>query len=92
MRDRFVAWLDRRLRFTPLLAALRRTLLFGQMSVMGARVPLPGCQACHRPGMVGGAPTRLSEFDIRDPDWLVFHLRDPQGSLLVPFAEPGGNP
>jgi quinol-cytochrome oxidoreductase complex cytochrome b subunit len=62
-------------------------LLFGQMSTMGSRVPLPGCQACHQQGMIDGAPTTLSEFDIRDPDWLVFHLRDPQGSLLVPFSD-----
>jgi quinol-cytochrome oxidoreductase complex cytochrome b subunit len=62
-------------------------LLFGQMSTMGSQVPLPGCQACHRPGIIGGAPTTLSDFDIRDPDWLVFHLRDPEGSLLVPFSD-----
>jgi quinol-cytochrome oxidoreductase complex cytochrome b subunit len=62
-------------------------LIFGQMSVMGSRVPLPGCQACHREVMIGGAPTTLSEFDIRDPDWLVFHLRDPINSLLVPFSD-----
>jgi quinol-cytochrome oxidoreductase complex cytochrome b subunit len=62
-------------------------LLFGQMTIMGSQLPMPGCQACHRPGMIGGAPTTLSDFDIRDPDWLVFHLRDPEGSLLVPFSD-----
>lgn len=66
--------------------------LFGQMSVMGYQVPMQGCTACHRTTIVGGAPTRLSEFEIRDPDWLVFHLQDPQGSLLVPFSMPGGAP
>ncbi len=66
--------------------------LFGQMSVMGYQVPMQGCTACHRSTIVGGAPTRLSEFKIRDPDWLVFHLRDPQGSLLVPFSMPDEAP
>jgi quinol-cytochrome oxidoreductase complex cytochrome b subunit len=66
--------------------------LFGQMSVVGHRVPMQGCAACHRPTIVGGAPSRLSEFKIRDPDWLVFHLRDPQGSLLVPFSMPEETP
>ena len=60
--------------------------LFAQVSVMGYRVPMQGCTACHRATIVGGAPTRLSEFEIRDPDWLVLHLRDPQGSLLLPFS------
>jgi quinol-cytochrome oxidoreductase complex cytochrome b subunit len=66
--------------------------LFGQLSVMGYQVPMQGCTACHRSTIVGGAPTRLSEFKIRDPDWLVFHLRDPQGSLLVPFSMPDETP
>jgi quinol-cytochrome oxidoreductase complex cytochrome b subunit len=62
--------------------------LFGQISVMGYQIPMQGCTACHRSTITGGAPTRLSEFEIRDPDWLIFHLRDPQGSLLVPFSTP----
>jgi quinol-cytochrome oxidoreductase complex cytochrome b subunit len=62
--------------------------LFGQTSKMGYEVPLQGCNACHRPTIIGGAPSQLSEFDIRDPDWIVFHLQDPQGSLLVPFETP----
>jgi ubiquinol-cytochrome c reductase cytochrome b subunit len=62
--------------------------LFGQMSRMGYQVPLQGCTACHRPTILGGAPTQLSEFKIRDPEWLVFHLKEPQGSLLVPFSMP----
>lgn len=62
--------------------------LLGQMSVMGYQIPMQGCTACHRSTIVGGAPSQLSEFEIRDPDWLVFHLRDPQGSLLVPFSAP----
>lgn len=66
--------------------------LFGQTSRMGYQVPLQGCDACHRPTIIGGAPSRLSEFDIRDPDWLVFHLKDPQGSLLVPFSTPNHTP
>jgi len=62
--------------------------LLGQMAVMGYQVPMQGCTACHRSTIVGGAPSQLSEFEIRDPDWLVFHLRDPQGSLMVPFSAP----
>lgn len=62
--------------------------LFGQTAAVGYQAPLQGCSACHRPTIVGGAPTQLSEFKIRDPDWLVFHLRDPEGSLLVPFSAP----
>lgn len=62
--------------------------LLGQMAVMGYQVPMQGCTACHRSTIVGGAPSQLSEFKIRDPDWLVFHLRDPQGSLMVPFSAP----
>ncbi len=69
------------------IAIIAVILLFGQVSTMGSQVPLAGCQACHRSGMIGGAPTVLSDFDIRDPDWLVFHLRDPEGSLLVPFSD-----
>jgi quinol-cytochrome oxidoreductase complex cytochrome b subunit len=60
--------------------------LLGQISVMGHQVPMQGCTACHRSTIVGGAPSQLSEFEIRDPDWLVLHLRDPVGSLLVPFS------
>lgn len=66
--------------------------LFGQTSRMGYQVPLQGCNACHRPTIIGGAPGQLSEFDIRDPDWLIFHLIDPQGSLLVPFSAPKNTP
>jgi quinol-cytochrome oxidoreductase complex cytochrome b subunit len=62
--------------------------LFTQTATMGYQVPLQGCTACHRPTILGGAPTELSAFKIRDPDWLVFHLQDPQGSLLVPFSTP----
>lgn len=66
--------------------------LFGQTSRMGYQVPLQGCNACHRPTIIGGAPSQLSEFDIRDPDWLIFHLKDPQDSLLVPFSAPMDTP
>jgi quinol-cytochrome oxidoreductase complex cytochrome b subunit len=58
--------------------------LFGQLSFMGYQVPSQGCTACHQPGILGGAPTTLSEFKIRDPDWLVFHLREPEESILSP--------
>lgn len=58
--------------------------LFGQMSFMGYQIPSQGCTACHQPGILGGAPTTLSEFKIRDPDWLVFHLREPEESILSP--------
>lgn len=61
--------------------------LFGQISYMGVQVPLQGCDACHRPTIIGGAPTQLTDFDIRDPDWLIFHLQDPPASLLVPFSD-----
>jgi quinol-cytochrome oxidoreductase complex cytochrome b subunit len=73
--------------FLAAIAVVAVVLLFGQMSTMGSQLPLPGCQACHRPGMIGGAPTTPADFDIRDPDWLIFHLRDPEGSLLVPFSD-----
>lgn len=62
--------------------------LFGQMAAIGATVPSQGCTACHRPGILGGAPTMLSEFRIRDPDWLIFHLREPEVSILEPAAPP----
>jgi quinol-cytochrome oxidoreductase complex cytochrome b subunit len=65
--------------------------LVGQTSKMGYEVPLQGCNACHRPTIIGGAPSQLSEFDIRDADWIVFHLQDPQGSLLVPFETPNAS-
>jgi quinol-cytochrome oxidoreductase complex cytochrome b subunit len=58
--------------------------LFGQIAFTGYQVPSQGCTACHRPGILGGAPTALSEFRIRDPDWLVFHLREPEESILSP--------
>lgn len=60
--------------------------LMVQVPSMGYQVPMQGCTACHRPTIIGSAPTQLSEFKIREPDWLVFHLRDPQASLLVPFS------
>lgn len=88
LSPRLLQHLDRPyLLFLAAIAFLAVFLLFGQMSVMGSRVPLPGCQVCHRPSMIGGAPTTLSDFDIRDPDWLIFHLRDPERSLLVPFSD-----
>jgi len=58
--------------------------LFGQVSFMGTQIPSQGCTACHQPGILGGAPTVLSEFEIRDPDWLVFHLREPEESIFSP--------
>ena len=60
--------------------------LIGQMSFMGYQIPSQGCTACHQPGILGGAPTTLSEFKIRDPDWLIFHLREPEISILSPSA------
>lgn len=38
--------------------------LFGQTATMGFQIPLQGCNACHRPTIIGGAPSQLSEFDI----------------------------
>lgn len=61
--------------------------LFGQVSYMGATIPMQGCTACHQQGILGGAPISLSEFKLRDPDWLVFHLREPELSILTP-ADP----
>ncbi len=58
--------------------------LFGQISFMGYQIPSQGCTACHQPGILEGAPTALSEFKIRDPAWLVFHLREPEISILSP--------
>lgn len=62
--------------------------LFGQMSVMGYQVPMQGCNACHREEIIGGAPKELSEFEIRDPDWLVQHLKEPLLSIFEPADEP----
>jgi hypothetical protein len=59
--------------------------LLSQMVVMGTQVPLQGCSACHRSTIIGGAPTQLSEFEIRDPDWVVFHLQEPVESILKPY-------
>jgi len=59
--------------------------LFGQTSYMGTQVPMQGCAACHRSGILGGAPTTLSEFRIRDPDWLIAHLLEPETSILTPY-------
>jgi quinol-cytochrome oxidoreductase complex cytochrome b subunit len=71
-----------------LVATVGVILLFGQLSFMGYQVPSQGCAACHQPGILGGAPTTLSEFEIRDPDWLVFHLREPELSILTPSDPP----
>ncbi len=67
-------------------------LLFGQTSLMGYQVPSQGCAACHQPGILGGAPTTLSEFEIRDAEWLVFHLREPELSILTPSDPPDSIP
>ncbi|MDK1119430.1 MAG: cytochrome b N-terminal domain-containing protein [Anaerolineae bacterium] len=67
-------------------------LLVGQISYMGAQVPLQGCNACHRATIIGGAPTNLNEFVIRNPDWVVFHLQDPPASLMVPFSDMDDQP
>ncbi|RME42574.1 MAG: hypothetical protein D6791_17415 [Chloroflexi bacterium] len=60
--------------------------LFTQVGRMGAQVPTQGCGACHKATIVGGAPTRVSEFKQLGPDWLVDHLRDPPRSLIEPFT------
>lgn len=67
-----------------ILGLLAVGLLLGQASRLGTEVPIQGCPACHRPDILGGAPRNLAEFDIRDPDWLVFHLREPVDSILTP--------
>lgn len=59
--------------------------LFGQTGQMGAQVPAQGCRACHKATIVGDAPTRVSEFEARGPEWLVGHLQDPPRSLIEPF-------
>jgi len=66
--------------------------LFSQTAYMGSQVPMQGCAACHRAGILGGAPTSLSEFRIRDPDWLIEHLLDPETSILTPSERPEGIP
>lgn len=60
--------------------------LFAQVGHMGAQVPTQGCAACHKPAIVGGAPTRVSEFKQLGPEWLVDHLQDPPRSLIEPFT------
>jgi quinol-cytochrome oxidoreductase complex cytochrome b subunit len=62
--------------------------LFLQMGSIGSQIPLQGCTACHREGILGGAPTELSSFKIYDPDWLVFHLKQPQESIVTPYEAP----
>ncbi len=62
-------------------------LLLGQTARMGSEVPIQGCVACHQPAMLGGAPRSLAQFDIRDPDWLVFHFQEPVLSILTPLDE-----
>jgi len=66
--------------------------LFGQMTFIGTQIPSQGCVACHQQGILGGAPTALSEFEIRDPAWLVFHLREPEQSILSPALPAEGLP
>ena len=66
--------------------------LFGQTAYMGTQVPMQGCAACHRSGILGGAPTTLSEFRIRDPDWLIAHLLEPETSILTPYERFEGLP
>lgn len=62
--------------------------LFGQITLMNYEVPMQGCNACHREAIIEGAPKELSEFKVRDPDWLVQHLRDPLLSIFEPAEEP----
>jgi quinol-cytochrome oxidoreductase complex cytochrome b subunit len=62
--------------------------MMGQVSFMGYRVPIQGCNACHRETIEGGAPTDLTEFDIRDPDWIVYHLKEPLESIFDPMDQP----
>lgn len=66
--------------------------LIGQVVAIGATVPSQGCTACHRAGILGGAPAMLTEFRIRDPDWLMFHLREPEISILEPALPPESLP
>ncbi len=63
-------------------------LLLGQLAVVGSTIPSQGCTACHRSGILGGAPTRLTDFRIRDADWLISHLREPEVSILEPALPP----
>lgn len=63
-------------------------LLLGQVAAVGSTIPSQGCTACHRPGILGGAPTRLTDFRLRDTDWLIFHLREPEVSILEPALPP----
>lgn len=63
--------------------------LFTQVGRMGAQVPTQGCGACHKPAIVAGAPSRVSEFKQLGPDWLVDHLQDPPRSLIEPFTSQG---
>jgi quinol-cytochrome oxidoreductase complex cytochrome b subunit len=62
--------------------------MFGQISYMGYSVPIQGCNACHLENIIGGAPVDLNEFKIRDPDWLVRHLKEPLLSIFKPSEEP----
>lgn len=44
----------------------------------GARVPAQGCEACHRPRMVGAPPAEVKGLGHRDSQWIARHLFDPQ--------------
>lgn len=63
-------------------------LLLGATASMGASAPIQGCRACHQPGMLGSAPTSLSDFRTDDPDWLVLHMKQPVESILQPRPGP----
>jgi quinol-cytochrome oxidoreductase complex cytochrome b subunit len=80
---------SRFLRLSLILIGLAGVLwLFGQMSFMGYQIPIQGCNACHRESILGEAPQDLSEFKIRNPDWLIHHLKDPLQSIFEPADEP----
>ena len=71
-----------------LIGSLSVLWMFGQVSAMGVQVSLQGCPVCHQERIIGGAPASLSELEIRDPDWVIRHLRDPLNSIFVPYPIP----
>ena len=60
------------------LAAVVIGAAFATTASTGARVPAQGCEACHRPRMVGAPPTEVKGFGHRDSQWIARHLFDPQ--------------
>ena len=85
-----IPWIDResapRLLSLGLFAAgmMLVVAILGGTAVSASEVPYGACGVCHQPGIIGSAPSEFSELDSSDPSWLLFHMRQPVESILVP--------